>query len=280
MPEETAVATEQPATTETTSAATEQAWHETLDWKSSGYEPSDKIREFKSIPDLAKSYDSLRKDNSKKIRIPSEGAKEEEVAAFKSTLKSHLGLTAPESPDKYSFKPSEDMVDYFPDLSGQLKEFHEAGLPDETVSMFLGKQAEAIKSTLEAIKEKQVQIAADAEEALRAKWGTQFDLRLASVNKLKEKYPEAIDDLTAVGLGNTQSVIEMLDDVARSIREDRPEGDSSATNDDARKQLAKIKEQPKNQAERLSSPYFNGRHPDHAATMKQVMELQRQIHGS
>jgi len=245
----------------------ETSWVESVDWSAAeGYEPSDKIKEFKSPALLAKSYDELRKDNSSKIRIPGESANEDEKKAFKSSLMEHMGIKVPESPDGYSFKAGEDMEQYFPDLADQMKMFHEAGLSDDAVSLVMTKQSEAIKTMLEGMKDKQAEIAKESEAALKEKWGNEYDDRLASVNKLKDRFPDAIGDLSVVGLANSQHVLEMLDEVARSISEDAPIGSGKETLQSVEEQLAALKAKP---------GYMNGRAQDHQEIMKQVYQLQR-----
>ena len=224
-------------------------WYESVDWSTAdGYEPSDKIKEFKDVAHLGKSYDALRKDNSSKIRIPGDTASDEERATFKGLLREHLGIKVPESPDKYSFKAPDGMEQYFEGMEEQLKAYHEAGLSDDAVSLVLGKQADTINTLLETMKNNQAEIAKNAEAAL------------------KEKYPDVVNDLTAAGLANSQPILEMLDEVKRSVSEDAPLGESRETLQSIEEELAEIKKKP---------GYMNARASDHAEIMGKVRSLQR-----
>ena len=242
-------------------------WYESVDWSTAdGYEPSDKIKEFKDVAHLGKSYDALRKDNSSKIRIPGDTASDEERATFKGLLREHLGIKVPESPDKYSFKAPDGMEQYFEGMEEQLKAYHEAGLSDDAVSLVLGKQADTINTLLETMKNNQAEIAKNAEAALKEKWGSDYDERIAGINSLKEKYPDVVNDLTAAGLANSQPILEMLDEVKRSVSEDAPLGESRETLQSIEEELAEIKKKP---------GYMNARASDHAEIMGKVRSLQR-----
>jgi hypothetical protein len=246
----------------TTEETTTEAWQSTVEW--GDYTPSDKINEFKSVSDLAKSYDEIRKDNSSKIRIPGEKATDEERAAFQSTLKEHLGLTPPESADKYSWKPDEDMADYFSE--DEMQKYFDAGLDDKTVSMIMDDRVASIKAAAEAIQNAQAEMAAATKEELGQAWGDDYDARIKDVNAFIAKHPEAENALKAMGLANNKAIIELIDDAARSTREGRPEGQMSSQ--DAGKEIEQIKQ---------SDAWKNVRHPDHDAAVRRMVELRKSM---
>lgn len=219
--------------------AEESAWHESIDW-GEGFELPEKVAEFKSPADLAKSYESLR---SKLVES---------------------GKVVPESVEGYTWQVPDDLKELL-DPSEDLAKYHEAGLDDKTVTHILDAQASAIRTMTEAMKEAQVEAAKESEAALKEKWGLDYSSRLQAVNKLKERFPDAVEQLVAGGLANSQPVLEMMDEVARSIREARPVG-RQADGRSAEDELKAIKE---------SEAYQSGRHPEHRAAMERVLELQK-----
>ena len=264
MSEETPT-TETTEATTTESTSTETKWHEGVDFGE--YTPSERVTQFGSISELAKGYDeAFNKIQGKGILLPGEKATEEERAKFESTLKEHLGITVPESADKYSWKLPDDMANYADVLTEQLKSMHESGVDDKTASVIMDESAKAIKQITSAIQENQAEMAKATEQALKDKWGeSNYESRMKAVNKLQERFPDVVEQLTNAGMANSQPVIEMMDEVARSVHEGRPLGDSGA-HKSIEQELSEIKQ---------SDAYRNGRHQDHQATIAKVMELQK-----
>lgn len=251
-------------------AETPKAWHETTDWTNEeGYEPSDRVKQFKSIPELARSWENAQEVILRKgITIPSDKATDEQKAEFRKTLLSHLDLKVPESADGYSWKPPEDVSDYFSDVSEQMAKYHEAGLDDKTVSMIMDDQMAQIKAFSEGLQEAQKDMAEKTRAELSEKWGDAYDSRMKNVNRFMQNHAEAVEQLSAMGLANSKAVIELIDDAARSTIEGRPQGESSQT--DAATELDNIKK---------SDAYRNVRHPDHHDSIKRMIELRKQMLG-
>lgn len=246
-------------------ATVDTPWHEGTDW--GDYTPSERVIEFKSVADLAKGYDNaFAKIQSKGILIPDDKASDEDKAAFKSTLKQHLGIAPPESPDKYSWKPEEDMSDYFDGYAEDLKKYHEAGLDDETVSMIMSDRAASIKAASEALQSAQADMAEKTKEALTEAWGDEYGTRMKDVNDFIGKHPDAMEALKAMGLANHKAIIELIDDAARSTIEKRPDGKTGTV--DAGKEIEQIK---------ASDAYKNVRHPDHEASIRRMVELRKSM---
>lgn len=242
---------------------------------------TNKLTELGSVEGVAKTMFEQEKLIGKKgIIVPGENAAEDEKASFKSSLREHLGLAVPESVDGYTWEAPEDLADQFTKegIAAQLKEYHDAGYTDEQAKVALDGQINAYKAIQQKMQERQSEIAKASESALKEKFGDDYNDRMAGIAKLQERFPDQMEKLSAAGLANDQGFLEMFDEVARSVSEGVPLGGGENRNMSAADELAEITKQPLSRAEKMNSPYYNGRHPDHSATMSRVLELQRKIH--
>lgn len=239
-----------------------KAWHESISWGAEGYQVPDKIKEFKTPADLANAYENARKKiGDKGILIPKEG---EDRAGFEAELKKHLGLLPPEKPDDYGWTPPDDVKDAFGNLKEKFAELHKQGIDKKTAELLLNNEAEGIR----AIQAAQVEIAKESEKLLKEEWGADYDDRIKAVGAMKEKYPDAVDALTSVGLANSAPILKMMDEVARSTMERRPAGTDAQLRESTQAQIDALKARPE---------YRNNKLPGHEEVKARLHELYKNV---
>lgn len=234
-----------------------------------GYTPSERVQQFGDLGKLAKGYDSaMEKIQSKGILVPGEDASDDERAEFNSTLKSHLGIAPPESADAYTWKPPEGMENYFDSMADDLKRYHEAGYDDKTVSGLMTEKAEGIKAAQTLMQNQQAEIAKQSEEALKEKWGSDYEENLSAVSKISERYPDLQNVLKTAGLANNQAVIEALHDVAMSVKEDAPPKGGTGDPKTLESRKADLKGH---------EGYMKASHPQHSAIMREIASINKEL---
>ncbi len=232
------------------------------------YTPTDKIMEFTGVGALAKSYEELRTDNSKKIRIPGETATDDEKTAFNATLREQLGTTPPETADGYTWKAPEGMEEQFKGSAEDMAKFHAAGFDDATVSLIMQGQADSLSAVTAAMQENQTQMEKDSKAALEEKWGDDYAENMKGVNAMDKRFPGLIEALSSAGLANNQAVLEAMHDISISVREDRPPSNDPKAIQGMADELKTLK---------ADKSYMNGNDPKHEKTMLRIRELQRQM---
>lgn len=141
-----------------------------------------------SPTDLVKSIVDLRTDNSKRIKVPEEGAPEEDVAKYRKAL----GI--PDKPDGYKITPPEGVELSEADkkvLDAMLPLAHKAGVPakamNDLVNGFLGQQRELQTKFVEDINKYNQ----ESEASLKREWGKDFEPNLNLANRFAESSAKA-----------------------------------------------------------------------------------------
>jgi hypothetical protein len=154
------------------------------DWRS-GLEGEHKefAARLASPADAVKVALDLRKANSSMIRVPGEGASDEDRAKF------HKAIGVPDAPDGYKFELGREATEQDKAVHGEVaKAFHKAGVPAAAAS-------EAVKAVV-AMAEAQMAEAnrvaeakrAEAETSLRKEWGGDFDRNLQVAMRAVETF--------------------------------------------------------------------------------------------
>ena len=208
---------------------------------------TDKDKEYKTIDDLVKGFQSARQMAAAKgIPIPGKDATPEQKAAFKAeVMKNFPDLPmAPDSADQYEipmFKDSGLAPERQKDITSA---FHKAGLSKAHAAAVMDVYADQVAKD---VKEAQTQIetqrkATDAE--LKQAWGAEFTDRMAGIDRVGGKYPELMAAMKSVGLDARKDFREMMDAVARSTAEDHPGGAGGSGADGVDAQIKAIRESP------------------------------------
>jgi hypothetical protein len=241
-------------------------WHQNLPDDLKGEKS---IQTFKTLPDVIKSYVNTKKlMGDKRIAIPSENAKPEEVAEF------YKAIGRPEKPDEYKFSVPDELKDYYDDeiLNQARSELHKIGLTKSQfdVVMALDKQrlADGIKKMAEAEQNEIV----EAEHYLRAKWGDKYDARLNLANRMiSENADLDIKDKLIGEIGNNPVVADFLANIASKFLEHKEVIAQDMT--------ASYDIQQKIDELMHTDAYRDGTHQDHKLMVERVQKLFQQKAG-
>lgn len=253
------------------------------------------LNDIKDINSLAKGYIHAQKlvgeRDANSIRIPGEDAGEEAIKAFYDKLESIPGvvrlpdfddeeakqqlfnkLGRPESPDNYDIDVPEDLLNASTELQQFREVAHEAGLTKDQASKVLNFYTkDVIENQLSQFNEAKEL----GEQALKQKWGADYNARLNGAKLMAQKYadqnPALAQELFNGQLGNNPLVIEMLSDLAAGMSEsDIVQGQSKVTYGiTAEEALDRISEIRENK----SHAFHNPTDPGHRAAVEKVQKL-------
>lgn len=214
------------------------------------------LGKYKSADEFARGAANLaKKIGEKGIVPPGENASDEERAEF------FKALGRPEKPDDYSWQPNEG-IELDPEVySEKSQALYEAGLTDSQHKAVMDLYASEVQRINETFQSEQADIARATEASLREEWGKDYDTRVKTAAKIAEKYG-VIDSLKESGMINHLGVIKMLDEVARSVREDSIDGSSPQLSRE--EQISQLKKHP---------AYNDKSHPEHRQVVEQVIRM-------
>ncbi len=283
----------EPTPTEPTPAEPTPA--ESSDWRSQVSEEfrgDDNLNNITDVSDLAKNYLSLNRMMGSRIKIPGEGASDDDRAAFNSKLTEIPGVVRlPEEGDKQGFDElyaklgRPETVDGYtyesPDMprgSDESKviadwfkaQAHESGASNQFVSKILGGLDQMMLSNQEA-QQKSMDL---AESDLHMEWGNDHARRMGAARGVVGEFggdeaQKAIDDS---GLGNNPHFNKMMSNIGLANLED------SAINaglQGASETPAEIQENI-HEAERHPS-YLNAKDPMHDSQVEKVVKLRGKL---
>ena len=232
------------------------------------------LKDYKDLPSLAKSHDSLQKHLGNSFKKPADDAPKEEWDKF------YNKLGRPETPDGYKYERPEipEGMTYNENLEKEFMSFaHERGMTQGQVKDILDYyndiQSNAFVEQGAAIKQAQT----EAETKLRKEWKNGYDNEVSQAIKAFQQFADKDDAnyLDATGKGNDPVLIKVFNKVAKAMSESRDSSPFSAdddwlTPDTAKKESDAIrndKEHP------LHAAYFDANHKDHARAIKRMEEL-------
>ena len=126
---------------------------------------------FNSPADAVKAVKDLRQQISNSIKLPKEGASEEEVAKFRKAL------GVPESPGEYEFTvlDGQEPTEADKEFHGKLAEmFHASNVPKETAVKLNGMWNEMVAQQVEAQEEADTKFIEETKAVLEKKWGGDY----------------------------------------------------------------------------------------------------------
>ena len=222
-----------PAATTTTAATTETATETATpadpgDWRASIAD--DKVRKladrYTSPAELAKALAEANSEMSKRIKLPGEGASEEEVAKYRKSI------GVPEKSEAYVInRPEHVAEDIFKSdaaqatFNGLRAAAHQHNLSqtqlDGLTNWYFGHEAELLQNVAKADE----QHMASAEAALRKEWGKDYDLNLAYANEALGRFA-GIHDMELKGgtlLRNHPAFVKTMAEFGRATGEGQPQ---------------------------------------------------------
>lgn len=230
----------------------------------------DKLAEFDKLSKLAKSYVELQKKLGKNPLVPlGEKATDAEKKAFRDQLAVLAGR--PESPDKYTYKPADEVVAAGLNMelfNGRMKQFHEAGMSDEHVSLIMKAWEEEAGMTGESMDRHLIAQADEAREWSKTEWGADAEKNRQLAGRAMRK-TGVYDKLKASGLINDKDIIRDYYAMAQAIGEGNLP-DEKASGGDAKSELDALLKDP---------AYLNARLRvgPKANIMERIMQLRQQI---
>ena len=257
------------------------------DWKASlpeDIQNNSLIHNIDSVEGLAKTaIHAQSMVGAEKIAIPGNWANDDDWNGV------YTKLGRPESSDGYDLKNPEGVDNIDNDVKGWYQGLaHEAGLNNRQAQKiydaYIAKSAEMAPENTE-LSEEQIEIQkGETELTLKKEWGKAFDDKLDAAKGVLAKFaPEGFaETLTKDGmpLGNSPDFIKTMADIGSFINskvgEDKIVGDKQTpalTPQDAQKEIAILRGDPKDKG-----PYWNNKHPDHAATVAEVSRLMEYLH--
>lgn len=226
------------------------------------------------LPSLVKSYvNAQRMIGKDKVALPGENATEEELNEFYSKL------GRPESPDKYGFKPPEELPEGYSVQEELVKEFseqaHKHGLTTAQAKhlfdWFVGKQASEYQAFNEHLSTSQQ----EAVDSLKQEWGRAFDERVGLAKQAVAKFggDELKTYLDESGLGNHPSLIKAFAEVGKLLKEDGAPPGSGSTSftmsaEEARMEIAQLQANKE-----FMQQYNNDMNPGHKEAVERMQKL-------
>ncbi len=222
---------------------------------------NDKVKQFKGLPDLLKSFNAAQELIGKKgIQKPDENASADVWDAY------WKALGRPDKPNDYKYEvPSGQQI---PEegLNSARQEFHKLGLTGEQFKGVIDHYVSVCKAEMDQFQQMQVQVKTETLDKLKKEFGGHLDGELAKANKVIAKYGLA-DAFKATGLANDYQVARAMIDFANALSEDSVLGQATGSGID--EEIRRLKQ---------TDAYKDERHPDHAAAIQKKIELVKLKH--
>ena len=225
---------------------------------------------YKTPGDVVKAHiEAERLIGSKRLPAPDQNWKPEQWDAL------YAELGRPASADKYTLPEVKlpDGLKLDDDVKVVRELAHKMGLNQRQAGMlleaYMGTSATGYTQQLEAKK----QAAADAETALKAKWGDNLDGRRGLVKAVLAKHgsPELAQLLESGDIGNNPDLFNFLVNVGTTVIEDTAGGKHGMTLPPATRAQNEI-EQLRTDTQFMAA-YGNSNHPNHAAAVARMTRL-------
>lgn len=230
---------------------------------------------YKDLPSLLKGLKESKSAAMQRldgmVKVPGEGATEEDIAAFRK------GLGVPESPDGYEIK-----IDGLPEgieldegLASEFKKLaHENNLTPAQVNRLAAFQVQTEARMREAQQAEQEAYLSEQRKTLESEWGNDFQKnmslaqRTAATFGLEQDHP----------VFNHADMVQALAKIGNAISEDRlVSGESMSNKLNPEHQAEDIMTNPDNA---LYQAYRNPAHPDHQHAVGQVNKLMKKAYPS
>jgi hypothetical protein len=233
------------------------------------------ISKYKTLDEFAKGHLSLSKMIAAKgVIVPTDDAPQEEKDKFLNAV------GRPEKVEGYNFTPLEKV---HPEIAKSLtpenelafkKLMHDAGATQAVADKLHKIYYDTASQALAAKDETTAKAMKDGEAALRQKWGTEYEIKLANAKKIVTKFggQEAVDALG--DLGSHPAIVKMIAEIASNFSEDQIKnfGDNKQEGvNSAKEKIKVIMSDPK-------SAYNDEKNPKHNEAVKEVTKLYQEAY--
>lgn len=241
-------------------------WYDNLDADLKNH-PS--IQKFSDPGKLAKSYVELEKLVGKeKIVLPKENATAEELSAFYNKIGRPEEVTGYETPeleiDNQELLMKEHTLEAFKAKA------HELGLTKKQFAELYGFYHENGIASYNQLLEQQNQIRSKTENELRKEWGSAYEAKVDSAQKVVNQFfADAAKNPAFTHLANDKNFISSMAKLAESMGEDVIQGAKTTTLTPSQAQ-SEINEMLSDK----SNPLHDNSNPEHQAALDKFLSLQ------
>jgi len=226
----------------------------------------DALKDIKDITGLARAFIDTKSMVGGMVRVPGDGASEEDRAKFFSRI------GRPDSADKYALEAkdvplNEEAVKAFRSAA------HHANLTTDQASAIFNWMVADQKERIGKLTESEKEAAEKTAVALRSEYGAEYDRRKGAAEIALTKFFTADDANTIRGLlDKNPGIFRAVSNIGMSISESDSggsggrSGGSVVTVDDARAKIRAAQSDPK-------SPYRDRNHPDHKAAVDEITRM-------
>ncbi len=227
------------------------------------------LQSFQDVGQLAKSYvHSQRMIGQDKIAIPGKNATEEDWKQV------YQKLGVPETADKYDVKYTVQEGASDQPVKDFLGHAHKMGLLPHQAQGILDYYTQLETAGREEIQKNNQLSVQNSQEQLRKDFGLAYDKEVAKANTMYNKFFDGnLKDVTlsdGSNILNHPGFVKSLANLSNSFSEDNISGGQdeggAMTPDQAEKEINKILADP-------NGPYWNKKHPNHDAAVKEVFQL-------
>lgn len=265
-------------------------------WYSEDYADLIESKGFQSADDVLKSYKNLEALTGNSVRIPSADASDEAKADFYEKIKDLDGVLIRDSEDFYDRlgRPEEasqykfdeviepELYNAVPGLHEELDDFqhlaHEVGLTNEQAAKLVQMRMDTLENQQEAIAAHRTA----AEQALKEKWGSDYDNRLNSARQVikifSEKHGDAVNELVNSAAGNNPALLDMLSELGASYKEGNHIGMQDAQFG-LTPEMAQAKIAEKRADRGFLEAYQDEMHPGHKQAINELQKLYQIANG-
>lgn len=234
---------------------------------------SENLAKFKSVDDLAYSYEHLSKMQGKdKLPLPTDESDTETMEEV------YRRLGKPEDPTEYElpsiaedsqFEPSEEFLESFKSKA------HELGLNNKQVKDLFGWYVQDVaEQEISQMQQQAQEYREHAEQTLRKEFGNAYDEKVDLANQAVWEFggEELATRLQETGMGNDPTFVKLFAQLGEQLQEDQVGGSSKKdfgrTPEQAQAEIAELKQSPS-----FMDVYMDGSKPGHKEAVQKMHSL-------
>lgn len=168
---------------------------------------------FKTMDDLVRSAIEADSKLGSMVKIPTDGAPQEELQAF------YKKLGVPEKPEDYTLSAKDLSEEQLQDIKKTAFKFH---LSQKDAQEFANETARSLNVVVDSYKAKMVQAAQNTEKALKGEWGEKYSQNYNVMVRGWRAFgsKELAAELDQSGLGNSVYMAKLLYRLGQLVQED------------------------------------------------------------
>lgn len=174
------------------------------------------LQGLSGVGELATGYAELKARIAEMVKVPGDGASDEEIAAYRNAI------GVPESPDKYELEKPDlpPGLQYSQELESQFKKLaHETGLSASAASKLYGFFAQQSTQALNKAKAEAREQREEAERSMKKEWGQDYEKNVEALSRSVNQFggPDFKEFMDKTGFGNDPRFIQFLANVGKRV---------------------------------------------------------------